>query len=349
MTITTAMDCSINAGLSSQYVDIVTQYLPLLLVPLMSYLIIVYVHPTLSLHFKHHLQKTDSTAVYRTEFQNIIKRDADEEEEAKVKFAKRWKIFQLECLLIANYNIYLVLMWSYPFTQLAHEKTKDFQSIVDHYIPYIHSTLSLAVMVLFFTIVFSGLYFKWRKFSFISALSISTSINIICMVSYWLPKMLMSFACDPVHTFVVIIIMISVYPLVSYLYILAIFCKLALRQACFTRYPCTKKSLIYFLASVTLILSCYCVSVIMSIDMFVIPQNNDGLWYLEIFVILIGLLEVCLFRIVHYYAYKHALVRSRMLMLHVFNDMTWAEVHEEKNGIVIHTCVSQDFVKQSEV
>ena len=348
------MDCSINAGLSSQYVDIVTQYLPLLLVPLMSYLIIVYVHPTLSLHFKQHLYKTDSAAVYRTEFQDVVKRDADEreEEEAKVKVAKKWKIFQLECLLIANYNIYLVLMWSYSFTQLAHsghEKTKDFQSIVDHYIPYIHSTLSLAVMVFLFTIVFSGLCFKWRKFSFISALSISTSLNIIYMASYWLPKMLVSFACDPVHTFVVIIIMISVYPLVSYLYILAIFCKLALRQACFTRYPCTKKSLIYFLASVTLILSFYCVSVILSIDMFVIPQNDDGLGYLEIFVILVGLLEVCLFRIVHYYAYKHALVRSRMLMLHVFNDMTWAEVHEEKNGIVIHTCVSQDFVKQSEV
>ena len=145
-------------------------------------------------------------------------------------------------------------------------------------------------MVFLFIIVFSGLYFKWRKFSFISALSILTSINIICMVSYWLPKMLMSFACDPVYTFVVIIVMISVYPLVSYLYILAIFCKLALRQACFNRYPCTKKSLIYFLASVTLILSFYCVSVIMSIDMFVIPQNDDGLEYLEIFFILIGLL-----------------------------------------------------------
>ena len=104
MTITTAMDCSINVGLSSQYVDIVTQYFPLLLVPLTSYLITVYVHPMLSLHFKQHLHKTDSAAVYRTEFQDIVKRDADnqEEEEAKVRVAKKWKIFQLECLLIAN-------------------------------------------------------------------------------------------------------------------------------------------------------------------------------------------------------------------------------------------------------
>ena len=329
---------SIN-GQPSHYINIVSQYLPFVTVPLLSCLLTVYVHPTLSLRLKQHLQKTDSD-IYET----------DEEQEAKMKVAKKWKIIQMECLLVTNYNIYLV-MWSYTLTaEPTHtDKPKDFKSTADHYIPYIHDTVSLAVMMSLLTVVFSGLCFKWRKISFISTFSISVSINMIYAVSYWFPKMLVTFTHDPMRTFMIIVIMISMYPLALYLYILATFAKLALRRACIiTRHSC--KSLFYIVTSATLLLlSFYCMGLIQAISMLVIPQNDDDLHYVKVMVILIGLLEVSLFKHIHDYAYKHAIVRSKMLMLHVFNYKFWAEVDEENSGILTHTCADKDFVKQFKV
>ena len=316
---------------------VVSQYVPFVTVPLLSYLFIVYVHPTLSLRLKQYLQSTD---IYET---------TDEEQEAKMKVAKKWKIIQLECLLVTNYNIYLV-MWSYTFTSEPPytDRTKEFKSTAVHYISYIHNTVSIAVMAFLFTVVFSGLCFKWRKVSFISTLSISTAINIIYAVSYWFPKMLVGFTHDPIHAFMIIIIIISMYPLASYLYILAIFTKLALRQACITWHSC--KGLLYFVTSVILLLlSFYCMGLFQAISMFVVPQSDDDLHYLKVAVMLIGLLEISLFKPMHHYAYKRAIVRSKMLMLHVFNVKFWAEVDEEKSCIVTHTCADSDCVKQFKV
>ena len=114
----------------------VTQYLPFAMLPFISYLTIVYIHPIISYYLRQYLQKTDNSF--------YIKRSVnldDDEQKAKVKVAKIWKVLHLIGLVATNWYVYYALVMLYiPLAQFIYYSStdKDFLLSIDQYILYIH-------------------------------------------------------------------------------------------------------------------------------------------------------------------------------------------------------------------
>ena len=291
---------------------IVTRYLPFLLVPLIGYLTMTYVYPMISFHLKQYSKAENSVCL-----EQVVHLHSDEETD-KMMVVKKLKLVFLECLLVANCYVYFVLMWLYI-------SPSEFLSTIDNYIAYIFD--KALVTMLLFGIVIAGFCFKERKISIISLISLSFSVNIVCLVCYVFPKMLVGFTYDLLHTLAVIFIIISLYPLIWYFYVLILLLKLHLKQAYLNLF--SYNGLLYCLISVALMVLFCCMGVIASIDIMKILKSDSD--YLELLCLLIHLLLICLVKPVNHCLYDHAIENAKLMMLHVFNyDNSWPEDNEEK-------------------
>ena len=184
----------------------ITRYLPFLLVPLIGYLAMMYVYPMISFHLKQYLKTENS--IY---FEQDVHLCSDEQKD-KMIVIKKLKLLHLECLLVTNCYVYFVFMWLYisPGEPIPY-KSKDFLSTIDDYIAYVFDKALSAIVVIFLfaIVIVAGFCFKGRKISLILLTSLSMSVNITCLVCYFLPKMLVTFSFDLLHTFTVAVIILS--------------------------------------------------------------------------------------------------------------------------------------------
>ena len=268
----TAME---DYGQSSQYVEsesdgekhnrrnstdvIITQYLPLLMLPIISYMIIVYIRPVISFHLK---QKTDDYFYMQQVDVNI---DDDGEQKAKVEVAKKWKLTHLHCVLGVNLLIYIIFfvrpleLFLLLFELLLLDKGVH---SIDECIVDINAILpGLVVTVLSFTVLAAhSVKCIHRRISLISLGAMYISVNIIYMVCYSLPRMVVEFAHNPLLAtymcFTAVGIIISIYPLGWYCAGLLMLSRLTMMQAYVASFPF--KSLFYFLISTVLVLIYLC-------------------------------------------------------------------------------------------
>ena len=322
---------------------IITEYIPFILAPFVSYLTIVYTYPLISFRLKKHLQQSNNS------------QDASNEDTidmAKVKIGNKWKVLHLEALLATNSYVYFVIIWLCIFPAEAkpyNNEGKETISSTDYYIPYIHKILSLIMIVFLFTIMIEGAVFKWRKFSFTTAISLSITVNIIYMVCYFFPRMLVAFTNNPpqaaYNCCIFVVVIISSYPLIWYCLGLHIIFRLALQQVHLTSF--SFKSLLNFLVVVVLICSFGCIC--MCFFMFgIILRSDNGYDYLKVMCLLIGLSAISLFNYIHHCAYKHAIANAEMIISHAFNyDNSWMENVGENSSSVSYTSADQDFISHS--
>ena len=309
----------------------ITEYLSLVMVPFISYLTIVYAHPMICFHLKKYLQKID----------NSIKTKQD----VAAKVSKKWKVLHLKSLFQASCIIYLFLISRRLDISSAHydDRDKDFLSNVDHYIPYIHRTLSILVMIFLYAMMIAGLFLKWRKISFTTVISMSISVNIIYMVCYFFPEILVSFIYDPVQAtytiFIAIIIIVSSYPLMWYYFLLLLFseAQVFLKQAYFISCSC----------KIMLMVSAFCVLAIV-FSPIIYLTNYSGYQYLLVLHLMIALLVICVYKHIDNCAYKHIIVNELVILYVLDYDTSWAEHNEEEeDNTISYICTDQDFVSQS--
>ena len=307
----------------------ITEYLPFVMVPFISYLTIMYAHPMICFHLKKYLQKTDNY------FNNIQDGDFNE---LKTKFSKKWKVLHLESLLQASCIIYFLLIYGRLGILSAHYNNVDKGY---WYIPYIHGTLLIVVMIFLCAILISGMFFKCRKISFTTVISMSISVNIIYMVCYFFPEILVSFIYDPVQAtytiFIAIIIIVSSYPLMWYYFLLLLFSRMFfIKQAYFTSCSCK----IMYMASA------FCVLAIV-FSPIIYLTNYSGYQYLLILHLMIALLVVFVHKYVDNYAYKHIIINELAILYELSYNHSWAEDDEEEDNTISYTCANQNFVSQS--
>ena len=302
----------------------ITEYLPFVMVPFVSYLTIMYAHPMICFHLKKYLQKIDNSI--------NIKQDLE------TKILKKWKALHLESLLQASYIIYFFLIISgrldIPSAQYDNVD-KGFLSNVDHYVSYIHRTLSTLVMIFLYAMMITGVFLKWRKVSFTTVISLSISINIIYMVCYFFPKILVSFTYDPVQAtytiFIAIIIIMSSYPLMWYYCLFFLFSEVFFKQASSS-------------CKITLMVSAFCTLAII-FSPIIYLTSYSGYQYLLILHLMIALLVVCVYKYVDNCAYKHIIVNEMVILYVLDYDTSWAE--DEEDNTISYTCTDQDFISQS--
>ena len=321
---------------------LITHYIPFLLTPFISYLTLVYMYPSISFRLKQHLQQSENSWDAINDYEGI----------AKVKVGEKWKVLHLEALLATNWYVYFVITWLCIFpAEASHydNEGKGTLSGIDYYIPYIHKILSLIMTIFLFTIVIGGAVLKWRRFSFTTAISLSITVNIIYIACYFFPRMLVAFINNPLQAtyncFMLIVIIISSYPLVWYCFGLNVLVKLALQKVHLTSF--SFKSFLNFLLVVILIFSFCCIC--MCFFMFgIILRSENGHDYLKMMCLLIGLSAVSLFKSVHHCAYKHAIANAETMMSYAFNyDNSWMENVGEKSSSISYTSADQDFINHS--
>lgn len=353
----TAME---DYGQSSQYVEnerdgkkdvIITQYLPLLMLPIISYMIIVYVRPVISFHLK---QKADDYFYMPQVDVNID--DDDGEQKAKVEVAKKWKLTHLHCVLGVNHLIYIIFfvrpLELFPLLFEILLLDKGVHSI-DECIVDINAILpGLVVTVLSFTVLAAhSVKCIHRRISLISIGSVYISVNIIYMVCYSFPRMVVEFAHNPLLAtymcFTAIGIVISMYPLGWYCAGLLMLSRLTMKQAYVASFPF--KSLFYFLISTVLVVIYLCLMfVVVLFGAIVVTDDYSDNQYLRISYLLMGFLAISLFKPIHHRAYRHAIVNPT-LALNAFDPKSpWMnEEGEERNNGDSYMGANQDIVNWS--
>ena len=311
----------------------INEYLSFVMVPFISYLTIMYAHPMICFHLKKYLQKIDN-------YSNNIQDGGFNE--LKTKFSKQWKVLHLEFLFQASCIIYFLLIYRRLDIPSAHYNNADKGfSFVDQYIPYIHGTLLIVVMISLCAILISGMFFKCRKISFTTVISMSISVNIIYVVCYFFPEILVSYMYDPIQAtytiFIAIIIIVSSYPLMWYYFLLLLFSRVFLiKQAYFISCLCK----IMYMASA------FCILAIV-FSPIIYLTSYGGYQYLLILHLMVALLVVCVYKHIDNCAYKHIIVNELAILYELKYDHSWAEDDEEEDNAIPYTGVNQDFVSQS--
>ena len=277
---------------------IITRYLPLIMPPFVSCLSIVYIYLVIYFQLRQHLRKGDNSFYMK----QVITLDSDEQ---KVKVAEKWKVLHLQGLLATNCYIFCVLwLCILPADMIYYnDKDKDFNlANTDHYISYIHKALSVILLI----IMIGGpeVFLRWRKLNSTPSISISIIVNIIYMVSYFVPKMLVEFIYDPseatYNLCMTIVVILSAYPLTWYCLTLFIFSKLALKQAYLSMF--SWRSLFHFL-TFAIMVSFYCICFIIFGAIIEILISDNDYQHLKVLCLLISLLVVCAFKPIHHCAY----------------------------------------------
>ena len=135
----------------------------------------------------------------------------DNEEQAKVKVAKRWKMKDLFCVYLVNLFIYSIL-YTRPFEVMHLDYIDEDVHPIDQCILYVH-TVSTYLVQIPFTVITMPVFTVCRKISFVSAFSsMLISVNIIYMC-YSFPKIFHDPLLVMYRCFTTTGIILSVYPL----------------------------------------------------------------------------------------------------------------------------------------
>ena len=317
----------------------ITQYIIFSITPFIIYPTIACIYPRVSSHLRQYFQKMDNT----------IMQDVNHycnEEETKVKFVKHWKMGYLSCLFGANHITMACLI-----RRLIIPAPDVCDKAVDCYISNINAALSYLLMVIMVAMMFR-LLLGYRRPSYISFISMFISLNIAYIAFYFFPSMLVTLMYDPlqaVYTSVImIVIIISSYPIYWFFVVSLEFSNLVLKQAYFTLFSFT--SLIYFLIyfHIFIVLTfifilCYfhiLVSGLLIPDVtrygshkFSGYQNLVILWFI------VALFAICMFKPVHHFAYKYATANAKLMASSVFPRDNPLIVDEDK------TCDNQIFIR----
>ena len=275
-------------------------YLPLLMLPFVSYLIIADIRPVISFHLK---QKLANIHFYTKQGVNRFY-FGDNEEQAKVKVAARWKMKDLfSFVYLINLFIYLIL-YVRPFEVMHLDYTNEDVHPVDQCILYIHTVLTYLVQIPF-SVITMPLFTMCRKISFVSALSMLISINIIYMLCYSFPRMAVEIFHDPLlvmyRCFTTTGIILSFYPLLLwYCEGIALLCMLAVRQACMT--SSWFKRLFYCFISIVVLFSLLYIPNIQLFGLAVVTEFYSSHQYFARLSSSMGFLTFFAFQPIHYIA-----------------------------------------------
>ena len=199
------------------------------------------------------------------------------------------------------------------------------------------------MIIFLFTIVIGGAVLKWRKFSFTTVISLSITVNIIYIVCYFFPRMLVAFCNNPLQAtyncFMLIVIIVSSYPLIWYCLGLHALFKLAVQQVHSFKN----------IHLVMILIHSFCCMCICFFMFGIVLRSENGHYYLKVLCLLIDLSAVSLFKSIHHCAYKHAMTNAETILSHehTFNyDNSWMENDEEKSSTT-YTSAEQDNISQS--
>ena len=313
---------------------IFTQYLPLLMLPFISYLIIVYVQPLIS-------EKANNYFCMKQD------ENFDDDQQAKVEITKRWKVTHLGCAYGANTLIYLIF-YIRP-VKLIHLVNigKDVHS-ADQYIIYINTLLPVLVLTLLTVTMIAGFVVKCRKIKFISTVSMSISVNIIYVLCYSFPRMVIAFVHDPVltiHTcFTAISIAVSFYPLLFCCSGMTLLSRMARMH---TLFPCNCFPILTAFTH-----SCFfCMFLVFIFGAVILTESYSDHQYLQISYLLISFLAICVFKPIHHHAYKHVIENAKLMLNVLGHNNPWMDDDEDKSSSTTDSCTgaNQHLVYLSEV
>ena len=179
-------------------------YLPLTLMPFISCLTIIYICPWISWHLNQYSEVNE-----KDEFFQIKQLPQADMQLMQTKIAKNWKTLHLICLFLTSFvvNMILIELHIYSATkfieygnEILHEDEFLFGPTGYHYLPYLHATLSYLLIGTLLTLAIGYSIFsicKRKKSIFITT---SISVNIIYILCYFFPSMLLAFIHDPLLT-----------------------------------------------------------------------------------------------------------------------------------------------------
>ena len=150
-------------------------YLPSMMMPLISYLVIIYIYPMISFHLKRYSQTPSN--FFRIEL--FVNPDDVDEQTAKllqVKTTQTWKRFHLICLFLTSFILTLILVALHitsasAFINYGNEvlldERKDYSIFSDHCIPYIHAVMSYSIVIIMFIVAIGFSICTWNLNSLI--------------------------------------------------------------------------------------------------------------------------------------------------------------------------------------
>jgi len=178
-------------------------HLPSVLLPLISFLTILYIYPTICYNIKEYLKIDGNNRLSQIKQLSYAYYN---DQMTQTKITKKWKAYQLGCAFLTSCAVTVVLIFLHFASasefinygnDILHDEEYFIGSIKYHHLPYIHAILSsfLIAVVAIVAIIFSA--YKWN---IVSLTATSFSVNIIYTVSYFFPTMLLAFIHDPLLT-----------------------------------------------------------------------------------------------------------------------------------------------------
>lgn len=328
--------------------------LPSVMMPLMSYLVIIYIYPTISLHLEQYsrVKQAPSNFFHIVLFTNPDDDDEQKAKEVQTKVTQKWKKFHLICLFLTSFILTIILVVLHIISasefidygnEVLLDKHEGFLLLSDHYIPYIHAITSYFMIFIMFVIAIGFSICAWNLNSLIS---ISISVNIIYTMCYFFPTVLLVFIHDPLQViytcFMVIVFVMFIYALI-WSFGLAVLSRILLKQAHFTWF--SLKTLIHLALLLTFVFLIYNFFV-MIVNMVALGSFSDFQDLQSILLSLfIGSLSILVLKPARKYVDKNRAAKATMVTPNKVNDNV--EGDEERNSTYSGNCVDQDYIIES--
>jgi len=290
-------------------------YLPLTLMPLISFLTIIYVYPRISCYVKQYSKIDEKDEFFL--IKHLSYADTQQVKLMQVKIAQKWKTFHLVCLFLTICAITTLLLMLHissaiAFIDYGNEILHDEEFLIGpngyHYLPYMHAAISCFLNATLFIIAIGWSIYKRRKNIVIATL---ISLNIIYIMCYFFPTLLFTFIYNPLRTiltcFMAVIVVGIIYAVIWSLG-LALLSNVVVKL--FPREQFSLKVLIYsFIALATAYSIFFFFALI--IDVIILGSFSDfqALQNDMIVPLLVGLLSFFIVKPAYKYACKYAKVQ----------------------------------------
>ena len=166
----------------------VITYLPLVMMPLMSCLTIIYIYPSIS-------HRVDQYSKFNQEdLKQSTKTDV--EMSKLISFYQKWKkahwfsIFLTSCvvtILLIVFHIFSAIHFITYGNEILHDDNRK--------LPYLYLVISCLLIGIMLIVAILVSICKWGRSSVIG---ISISVNIVYIASYFVPPMVLAFIQDPI-------------------------------------------------------------------------------------------------------------------------------------------------------
>ena len=268
----------------------------------------------------------------------------------QAKVIQKWKSLHLICLLIISLiiNVLLVILHiasTVEFINYGNEVLLDNGHISsDHYRPYSHTILSSIVIFIMFTTAVLFLALKRKINSFIST---SISVNLIFILCYFFPTVLLAFIHDPLQIaytcFMVIIFVFFIYALVWALGLVILARVVAKQTNHVTLFPV--KTLIHFIILLTVAFSIYLFFAMIGSIVALGDFSEFKDLHSILLSLLVALLTVSILKPARNYAYRYATENTKLDDVDMEDDKERINV---SSAVSDNNCSDQIFIKESE-